>query len=358
MTKKIYYFTAALFLILCAAFSINGALKNAPTCDEIAHHVPEGYSYLLTGDFRLNPSNPPLTREISAIPLLFMKLKAPFDTQLWQAASNVEFGKKFFYEYNKNADSIIFWARMPSVILSLLLGTFVFIWASILFGRIAGLFALFLYSFSPNILAHSSLAGNDLGLTVFMFLTIFSFWLYLKKPSKARLTVTAITFGLALGSKYPAVILFPILILMAIANEYKNKNRTVNCINYLLCIFIIGIILLWGLYFFELKPLLKNAPDIPEKIEFVNKFYAKYIPEFLIGTKEGLLKFMNKFPLPLTTYIVGFFGSHISRRARRSLAILAGQLVNSWLVVLLPCSIFDQDAASALDIYPLRRFIL
>ena len=201
MDKKIVLVVISLFFIHLALL-IYSALENSPTCDEIAHHVPTGYSYLIKGDFRLNPSNPPLTRELSAIPLLFMRLKAPFDEQVWNEGKNIEFGRKFFYEYNKNADSIIFWSRMPSIILSLILGIFVFIWSRMLFGKIAGLLSLFLFSFSPNIIAHSSLAGNDLGITTFIFLTIFSFWRYLIKPTWWKLLITGIIFGLALGSKY------------------------------------------------------------------------------------------------------------------------------------------------------------
>ena len=58
------------------------------TCDEFAHHTASGYSHLVTGDFRMNPAEPPLSRLLSAIPLYFLGAKAPLDHESWKSGDS------------------------------------------------------------------------------------------------------------------------------------------------------------------------------------------------------------------------------------------------------------------------------
>jgi len=174
------------------------------TFDE-PRHVLAGYSYLKKGDFSLNWENPPLINVIAAAPLLFLQPKIPAHFQ-----EKYAFMHEFLYGSNDNADQIIFWARIPIVLLSLLLGFFVFKWTSELYGTKAGLFSLLIYAFSPNILAHSRLATTDLGLSCFMFLACYRLWKFGSHPSARNLLLAGLTLGLTLTSKFTAVFLLPV----------------------------------------------------------------------------------------------------------------------------------------------------
>jgi hypothetical protein len=56
---------------------------NSQTVDEAAHLVAD-YSYLVTGDFRLDSEHPPLLKAFQALPLLlFFRLPFNPDPQLW-----------------------------------------------------------------------------------------------------------------------------------------------------------------------------------------------------------------------------------------------------------------------------------
>ena len=77
----------------------------------------------------------------------------------------------YFYDY-------IFSARIASAIYSLILSFFVFRWASQLYGEPAGIFALTLYAFSPNILAHAGILTTDIILTCVSFV-----WFYYLQAS-------------------------------------------------------------------------------------------------------------------------------------------------------------------------------
>ena len=69
------------FMFLLAVFSMK---DDAVTYDEVAH-LPAGYSYLTQKDMRMNPEHPPLIKDLSALPLLFIKdINVPTDIDAWQ----------------------------------------------------------------------------------------------------------------------------------------------------------------------------------------------------------------------------------------------------------------------------------
>jgi 4-amino-4-deoxy-L-arabinose transferase-like glycosyltransferase len=308
----------AVVCLLCAHFSLTlyCIQANSPTCDEVAHHVASGYSYLKTGDFRMNPANPPLVREISALPLLFLRLNAPFERQSWHEGNSSVFGNEFFYKLGNDPELITFWSRVPIALLSVLLGLLVFIWSSQLFGVPAGLLSLGLYSFSPNIMAFASLASVDLGASFFIFAAFFAFYRYLEKPTKIRLLIAGLSFGLAQAAKFTSILLLPIFAILFFMQFLASRSRTKEPYLYgfikgavflcLLCA--IGYAIVYGAYFFETKPLLHNAPDLQEKIDYVRAFVDRFSLGRFGLTKEAAVNIATKAPIPLSAYIVGLLG--------------------------------------------------
>jgi len=79
--------------------------------------------------------------------------------------------------------------------------------ATELYGRRAGVAALFLYALSANILANASVATLDLPVAFFVFLTVYCLYHYVEKPGPARLLVLALALGIALLTKVQSVVL-------------------------------------------------------------------------------------------------------------------------------------------------------
>lgn len=209
--SKVINLIAAGLLGLMFVLMVSNALLKSPTMDE-QNHIARGYAYLRTGDLRLNLDHPPLINCLSAAPLLLLPdLKLPTDSPAWESAHTITFATQFLWHINQNADQTLLMARLPIMVLALLLGCFVFKWAKELHGPLAGLLALGLYVFDPNILAHGRLTTTDLGVTCFFFIAVYSFWHWLCQPTWLRLTAAGFTLGLALVSKYPALILVPVL---------------------------------------------------------------------------------------------------------------------------------------------------
>jgi hypothetical protein len=211
VSPRVWILVGALIAIFMAE-NIYEMRRQSCSSDEVVH-LPAGYTYLVKRDFRLNPEHPPLLKELCALPLLFMQPKVDFSDPNWlqpSAMSQSEFGFKFLYSNPPRADQFLFWGRFPIVLLSAWLGFFVFRWAQQLYGSTAGLLALSLYAFCPNVIAHSHFVTTDMGVTTFLTITFYNLWLFLQKGKMRSLCFSGLSMGAALASKYSALFLLPV----------------------------------------------------------------------------------------------------------------------------------------------------
>ena len=322
MTQRYAKFLIVCFLLVVFFVqAIISMVQKAPTADEAAHHIATGYSFLKTKDFRLNSTGPPLMEELSAIPLLFMKdLRLPLDHPSWANIQRTAFAEQFLYVDNKDShEKIVFWTRIPMVLTGVFLGLLVFLWSNRLYGFKSGVFALFLYAFSPTILAHTRLVTMDIGASCFIFLAVFCFYLYCRKPSFVNLILSGIAFGLAQLSKYTAVYLYLLYLIFFLLiwffskrdymMDYKVSRNLKKFLFNIVFIFLIGNSIVFCGYFFEFKPLLLNDVDVGEKIAFFEGFITKIFGSNSIWLKEKFTNFAINQPVPFSTYIMGFLSA-------------------------------------------------
>jgi 4-amino-4-deoxy-L-arabinose transferase-like glycosyltransferase len=187
-------------------------------------------------------------------------------------------------------------------------GYLVYLIAAQFYGKRGGLFALFLFCFTPEILAHSSLATTDITAMCFMLLALFSFWKFMQSPTKIRFFLAGISLGLAQLSKYSAVILYPIFIFLLITEFIITKNINWKSFKALILIFLISIVTIWAGYGFKTKPFLTETMNQQEKIDFVKNSAGHFLPFWNKNLSDKTTKLLSNTPLPLTTYISGFLG--------------------------------------------------
>jgi 4-amino-4-deoxy-L-arabinose transferase-like glycosyltransferase len=259
---------------LMCTLMVSSARLKSPTMDE-QNHIARGYAYLRTGDLRLNLDHPPLINSLSAAPLFLLSdLKLPTDSPTWEHAHVIAFATQFLWHANPNADQIILLARLPIILLAILLGCFVFKWATELYGPLAGLLALGLYVFDPNILAHARLATTDLGVTCFLFIAVYCFWRWLNRPTRSRLAAASLTLGLALASKYSALVLIPILPLIGLMHVLTKRRGEAEADIPLVqrawkLVVAVGLMLalaglvVWAVYGFEVGPVVEGGISVP-----------------------------------------------------------------------------------------------
>ncbi len=300
MKKLIVY----LFLIIFFFQAVLSMRHKSATTDENPH-LAAGYTYLKKGDFRMNPEHPALIKLLAGLPLMFMGLDFK-DGKDWDEAEEWNFADEFLYKNKLPVEKILFWGRIPIVLLGVILGFLVFSWAKEMYGYRAGLFALFLYSFSPNILANTRLVTMDLGISMFMFLSIYLFFRLLKKPSTKYIIINGIAFGLCLAAKYSAVIILPIYIMIMIVFAIRNKQDARKFAVMLSVIFVIGIVTLLACY--RVVSIDKYIQGMRRTMNYVQ---LSGHPTFLMGKHAYtgwrhyfLVAFLIKTPIPTILFLV------------------------------------------------------
>jgi 4-amino-4-deoxy-L-arabinose transferase-like glycosyltransferase len=313
----------ALFLILALHFTIlvMSAGRKSVTSDE-PFHIARGVSALFSGDFRLNVAHPPLVNMICALPLLtFEDLRIPFKEATWQNPNIDHFLRKmkFFnlllwvhdtWQWKGNPDPlrIIFWTRVPVMIMSVILGLLIYLWAARLHGTGAGFAALGLYCFSPTVIAHSRLVTTDTGAALFILIFAMALSRHLRSPSWKSLILCAACFGLAQLAKYTSILLVPLLpvvLILAKDGPYRIKFRQffalrpsdqgfLTGVAAWILIVLMGALVIWAGYGFEIHSIHRiEAPEIAPFTE----------PGLFIKTL--LVRAMAAVPIPPRTYYYG-----------------------------------------------------
>jgi 4-amino-4-deoxy-L-arabinose transferase-like glycosyltransferase len=203
----------SLFTILFVILTVSSYTKKSATWDE-PHHLAAGYAALKLGDYRLDPENPPLLRKWVALPLLFTDgVKLDTSSRLWRDGPQLAFSHRFLYVDN-DADRLLYRARFMNVLLGVVLGIVLFAWARELFGFAVAVIVLALYSFEPNILAHSRLTTTDVAVTLGYLGVAYFLWRTTRRLTLGNLAGLAIFFALAQVVKFSAVLLGPIVALL------------------------------------------------------------------------------------------------------------------------------------------------
>ena len=185
----------------------------SPVYDEPAH-IAAGLSYIETGEFTANPQHPPLLKEMSGLSLRLAGVRWPKSAEARQLIEGSKAGLEWpvgnAIIAANGPDKVMFWSRLPFILLAGLLGILLYAWGREMVGPTAALGALFLYALDPTVLAHSYLVTTDAGLAAFTVLFLWALWSYVRHPSWKRLLLCGLALGAVLGTKFSAVILLPV----------------------------------------------------------------------------------------------------------------------------------------------------
>ena len=107
------------------------------------------------------------------------------------------------------------WPRVPALVLLVATGALAAWWSSRLWGPRAAVVAAVLTAFSPNVLAHASMATTDFPVAALMLANVWALRGFLRAPSAARGLAWSVTFGLAALAKLTAVLLLPAAAVLA-----------------------------------------------------------------------------------------------------------------------------------------------
>ena len=227
-TRGTYFSVAAgLLLVLMAILAGGAALRESVTVDEVSH-VASGVSYLQKFDLRMNEEHPPLPKVLAALPLVLRGTRADYSHISWTISEKFfpaymgqwVFGEWLLTKWNDPVTTLA-WARLPMLLLTLVLGWVVFAYARRLGGNWGGLLCLSIFVSTPAFLAFGPLVHTDIAVTLFSLLTLWRFAEIWQNPSRNNAVIFGLCLAGALLSKFTAGILFFAFAAFALSTRWR-----------------------------------------------------------------------------------------------------------------------------------------
>ncbi len=283
------------FLLFLFVQMLLSAVEQSPTYDE-GYYLVSGYAFVRLGDLHIRDGAPILLSALHALPLLSLPdLRLPLDDPAWQGSDFHPLSEQFMWQINPNADQIILLARVPAILLTMLLAACVGRWAGELFGLWGGLLALGLCAFDPNLIAHGALAATDGGATALMFIATYWLWRWLSRGGRMNLLLAGIGFGLAQCTRFSALLLAPIWAVLWICQMVRWRGRRwPRLIGAGLLIGLIAYGTIWAVHGFQTGPVAGKttfpvpAPAWWEELFYIVERMGRPAQAFLLGQRyEG-----------------------------------------------------------------------
>lgn len=213
VSDRRFSLSAIALLVVMAMLAGGAALRESVTIDEVSH-IASGVTYLQKLDLRFNEEHPPLAKIIAALPLVWRGAHADYSHISWTASDSFMsaylgqwvFGEFFLNQWNDPIPTL-FYARLPMLILTLILGWTIFAYASRLGGDWAGLLCLTVYISSTTFIVFGPLVHTDIAVTLFSLQTLWHFADIWRVPDRKNVLLFALCFAAALLSKFTAGIL-------------------------------------------------------------------------------------------------------------------------------------------------------
>ena len=252
--------TALLVLFLVSAGLMIGAMRQeSATVDETVM-LGAGYSYWLGYRYQLNCEHPPLAQLLATVPLRMFDPKLPDygipmldghvlaetserwdwreggeplltrvlfprgpDFYYYSFSEQTVFGGGLIYGGQNDAEKLLFWGRIPEVALTLLTGLLVFLWARRAQGDAAGLLAASMFLLNPVVLSYGHIIQTDIAMALTFSFAVWMFVRLLEAPSTCRSVLAGVALGLALATKYSAIVLGPTFVVLWLLHCWRHR---------------------------------------------------------------------------------------------------------------------------------------
>jgi tetratricopeptide (TPR) repeat protein len=310
--------TMALQLVLTAR-------ATSATWDE-PHHLFDGYTVWTRRDYQLNPEVPPLLKMAAALPLLPAKLNVPPIQGRSEPMEAFLDGRAFVF--GNGGDRVLFPARMACAVFALALGWLLFAATRRIFGAPAALFALALFAFDPNFLAHGALVTTDVGMSCLLFAAVYAWHRYTlfdtapnatpdmdagtRPRSMPALMLAALAAGLALAVKFTGILVAPTLLAL-IAGEAIMQRSPRLLLRRLLAfaaVMAVAAAILWSFYGFRYHARPAGEP--------LSTPLAQYIQSVPNPSDARHLAFLARYHLLPEGYIWGLANTKLTEDADTS----------------------------------------
>lgn len=255
-TDRLYLL--AVFLAAIGALRIMGTygVYNG-TWDEPAH-LACGMELVQLGEYTYEPQHPPLARIAVALGPYLDGIRgfSPKPRSMWvEGQYMLYFGGSYFRTLSL--------ARMGVLPFFLLGAGLIWWWGRRLFDGPTALVAVLLYTLTPAVLAHAGVATTDMAVTATMLAALIAWVAWLEKPSLDRGALLGVAAGLALMTKFSAVVFLPVCGVAILGLRWLVERRAwghvlgIGRIGWwsLGVALLVGFVVCWAAYGFSLGPL-------------------------------------------------------------------------------------------------------
>ncbi|MFE5191204.1 ArnT family glycosyltransferase [Streptomyces sp. NPDC056628] len=200
-----------------AVAMVTTAVQQTPTIDEPVY-VGTAAEYLHTHELVHNPEHPPLGKLVIGlgVALADPHLDARF------SGDQGELGRHLLYGSGNDPWRVMLFARLPVIVLTLAFGWVAFVFARELAGSLAGLVALGLYTFSPDLIAHGSLATLDVPAAGFVLVSAWLAWRARRRPCR-YVPLAGAALGAALATKMSTLPAVPVLLALTALSVWSAR---------------------------------------------------------------------------------------------------------------------------------------
>ncbi|MFC9502340.1 ArnT family glycosyltransferase [Streptomyces sp. NPDC057002] len=209
---------ALLAQMACAM--VTTAVRQTPTIDEPVY-VGAAAEYTHEHRLRHNPEHPPLGKLLigAGVALADPRIDPSF------AGDQGRLGRHLLYESGNDPWRLMLWARLPVIALTLLFGLVVLAFARELAGTAGALTALALYCFSPDVIAHGSLATLDVPAAGFVLTSVWLLWRARRGPRR-YLPLAGVALGAALATRISTLPAVPVLMALGAVSVWHASAGT------------------------------------------------------------------------------------------------------------------------------------
>jgi len=304
--------------------AVTSLARKSATYDEPVYLVA-GLSYWSLGELTMKEDAPPAVAYAAGLSALAHGLEIPGGRLPFSETLGTEypFASRLLYGGPADADAVLFWARLAVLVpFGLLLLVTVQQWSVQLHGFPGAALSLALVALSPTLLAHGRLVAADFACSAAMLFASHRLWCFDQRPTARSALVAGLALGLALATKYTALVLLPTVgLVLALATWRATPEQRGLRIRQ-------GVLLLAG------AAILVVAFHLPEPQRFVAGVSTLYrnahtdIPWYLLGSfhPEGSrayypLALALKTSLPLLALGLAGAGLLLSRPGARGAAL-------------------------------------
>jgi hypothetical protein len=248
-------------LVIAALFRIVSTYRQTAQAFDEPCHIAAGIEFLDHKTYSLDPVHPPLSRIAIGLPVYLAGERFP---HLQDPDANYNVVGNHILNDSGHFQRNLTLARIGVLPFFILGAVVVYLWTMRIAGERAALFAVFLYTTTPTILAFSSIAYTDIVAASTQLAALFALTLWLEAPTRSHILWLALTLSLAFLAKLTTVLFIPAagvcMIIIWWLNDSRPHIAKLENLNLrrrsiqILGALALAALIVWGCYRFSIKP--------------------------------------------------------------------------------------------------------